>query len=161
MNKTELDNIKRILVDDDPIVYNPFDYLNKDDYTSFMIVHLQNQFNKSCVEKVRSHILMTQMIYLMERKAVFVDIQNSKIFYNSNNAEFYALYKNDDELYHSLYAFFVKLGENEFDEYEEFRAHTRIIMDNLDNYENKAVTLIWYDLLKLSKEYFLNNVKEI
>ena len=87
MNKTELDNIKRILVDDDPIVYNPFDYLYKDDYTSFMIDHLQNQFNKSCVEKVRSHILMTQMIYLMERKAVFVDIQNSKIFYNSKFIE--------------------------------------------------------------------------
>lgn len=146
--------ISKLMVDEDPIVLNPYKYLNNDLYTLAMIEHIENQFDKQCSSKVKSHILMTQMIYLMETKAVFVDLENEKLFFNSLGIEYYIEYKNHENLYHMLYNFFVQLPPEIWEDYETYRSHTRQILDNLDNYENLPYSKIWTDLVLLSQTYF-------
>lgn len=149
--------IRKLLVDDEPIVLNQYKYLYSDLYTMYMSEHIQNQFDKRCSSKVQSHILMTQMIYLMERFAVFVDVENEKLFFNSSSKEYYIEYKNQVRLYHCLYSFFDNLIDEYWDDYETYRNHTRRILDNLDEYDDQPNSKIWHDLVSLSEKYFLEN----
>ena len=98
----------------------------------------------------------------MQYYSIYIDVAEEKLVFTAEDGKEYVMRFMG---FSSLYKIYSKMFYNNKisieigDDYEEYRDHTRKILDRLDKYENKSLFILWKDIVELSEKYFHDKYK--
>ena len=139
-----------------------FRELKTPEYAASLVWLLESQFDRSCSSKVEGHIIITKTLFLMQYYSIYIDFAEEKLVFTAEDGKEYVMRFMG---FSSLYKIYSKMFYNNKisieigDDYEEYRDHTRKILDRLDKYENESLFILWKDIVELSEKYFHDKYK--